>query len=305
MKLEGMQGAEGSPEQQRQSPGRMGTRRKRHLSPSGSGSTSSSECDECCYRRICRRKGKRKARRSNTEEMSDCKDRGNYWLAGAHIPSLPTWAIKRRKKTARRKGSGKEGEGSTPYHNDNFPGLLLDWKVRERILNGRYVDVFALNPDLDEGKEIERSFHNWLAGYTVFMGVVAIAYPERGWHLINHLSNVLKAMRVAGEAAAIDYDTAFRQRASNSSHARWDLLNTDLWLVCVLPKIKRKSEGRTLLKRVRKKDPRKRVCWKFNDGECHRECCKFEHYCENCLGPHPKLHCMQLTGEQEQFEEVE
>ncbi|KAL8169305.1 UNVERIFIED_CONTAM: hypothetical protein K2H54_043850 [Gekko kuhli] len=55
---------------------------------------------------------------------------------------------------------------------------------------------------------------------SVFMGVVISSYPERGWHLVNHMANILKARTMANESAAIEYDEAFRKRASYSAVAR-------------------------------------------------------------------------------------
>lgn len=37
------------------------------------------------------------------------------------------------------------------------------------------------------------NFTNRLGGHQVYMGVVMTASPERGWHLKNHLGNVLRA----------------------------------------------------------------------------------------------------------------
>lgn len=52
-------------------------------------------------------------------------------------------------------------------------------------------------------------FH-WLAGYTVYMTLVGTAFLERVWHLMSHLSNILKARALVGEGPAVKYDEAFR-----------------------------------------------------------------------------------------------
>ncbi|KAL8207524.1 UNVERIFIED_CONTAM: hypothetical protein K2H54_057481 [Gekko kuhli] len=177
--------------------------------------------------------------------------KGDYWEKGAHIPSLPPWAWKRRGEGA---GPGEvwgselqDASRAFPAFSDaeDPPGIHLPRKIRERILDGYYVDIFSLlKPDNEEGMRgpqseknknsrlaVERNFINWMSDYAVFMGVVISSYPERGWHLVSHMTNVLKACTMANESAAIEYDEAFRKRASYSAVARWDLINDKIWLV--------------------------------------------------------------------------
>lgn len=66
-------------------------------------------------------------------------------------------------------------------------------------------------------------------------GVMISAYPEWGWHLVNHISNVLKACTMANETVAIEYNEAFHKRAFYSEVARGDLINKKIWLVKVGP----------------------------------------------------------------------
>lgn len=70
--------------------------------------------------------------------------------------------------------------------------MYLAQKVRERILNGYFIDVFTLlRPKAKSGKtgtkkdkkgaakgSAERTFHNWMAGYTVYMTLVGAVFPE-------------------------------------------------------------------------------------------------------------------------------
>ncbi|KAL8221468.1 UNVERIFIED_CONTAM: hypothetical protein K2H54_068173 [Gekko kuhli] len=162
---------------------------------------------------------------------------GNYWRAGALVPGLPAWLHKRRAKGEQDSSSvwvSEESQGALPpsqYSDiDDPPGIHLLRKLRERVLDGYYVDIFSLlKPEGEAGKtgpgqekkrgskgSPERSFQNWLKGYTVYMSLVAAAYPERGWHLANHLGNVLKARSMASDAPAMDYDEEFRKKASHN-----------------------------------------------------------------------------------------
>ncbi|KAL8219518.1 UNVERIFIED_CONTAM: hypothetical protein K2H54_026194 [Gekko kuhli] len=210
------------------------SRPKRPRSPVESISSSDEDVQNHPKRkRKISRKGKSRSSREHREDSDESSGesasdedsthaKGDYWEKGAHIPSLPPWAWKRRGEGA---GPGEvwgselqDASRAIPAFSDaeDPPGIHLPRKIRERILDGYYVDIFSLlKPDNEE----------------VFMGVVISSYPERGWHLVNHMANVLKARTMANESAAIEYDEAFRKRASYSAVARWDLINDKIWLV--------------------------------------------------------------------------
>lgn len=54
------------------------------------------------------------------------------------------------------------------------------------------------------------------------LDVVQSAYPERGWLLANHMTNVLHTQPLVNNAATIEYGMAFRKCTSHSSRARWE-----------------------------------------------------------------------------------
>ena len=125
---------------------------------------------------------------------------------------------------SRHKGAPTEPPG---VHTDidDPPGKHLRHKLRERALDGFYVDIFEfVEPDSEAGSTgsrkdakckpetpRDRSVANWLWGYTEYMALIAAAYPERGWHLCCHLSHVLEARAMVGELAAMVYDQAFHK----------------------------------------------------------------------------------------------
>ncbi|KAL8219517.1 UNVERIFIED_CONTAM: hypothetical protein K2H54_026186 [Gekko kuhli] len=207
---------------------------------------------------------------------------------------------------------------STYANGEEPPGLHLSEELRDSILDGYYVNVFTLlqkrgteartlKSDKKEKKErseeAERTFLNWVSGYLVYAGVVATAYPERGWHLLNHMSNVVEARVLAGEGAAIDYDETCRKLASRNERARWDLLQDKVWLREVGPCIKGKSEVKPDRWSARK-DRSRGICWEYNQGRCRRARCKFSHACELCGGGHGRVYCTRATGGQPPFRNV-
>ncbi|KAL8221428.1 UNVERIFIED_CONTAM: hypothetical protein K2H54_067604 [Gekko kuhli] len=197
---------------------------------------------------------------SSGEVSSEGDDRplpSDYWAAAAHEPGLPAWAIHRRALIARAaRGpavvwddvdvSDPSSIVSTYSNGEDPPGRHLSDEVRDSILDGYHVDVFTLHKKRgdeartlksgkkekkDKTEEVERTFINWVSGYLVYAGVVATAYPDRGWHLLNHMSNVVKARILAGEGPAIEYDETCHKIASRDDRARWDLLQDKIWLL--------------------------------------------------------------------------
>ncbi|KAL8220795.1 UNVERIFIED_CONTAM: hypothetical protein K2H54_054967 [Gekko kuhli] len=180
----------------------------------------------------------------------------NYWATAAHEPGLSAWALYRRALAYRVGGDPgvvwDDVDVADPssilftYSNgEEPPGLHLSEELRDSILDGYYVNVFTLlqkrgtkartlKSDKKEKKEwteeAECTFLNWVSGYLVYAGVVAMAYPERGWHLLNHMSNMVKARVLVGKGPAIDYDETYRKLTSCNDRARWDLLQDKVWL---------------------------------------------------------------------------
>nr|XP_008110540.1 PREDICTED: uncharacterized protein LOC103279091 [Anolis carolinensis] len=257
----------------------------------------------------------------------DLVDRDNYWRTAALVPGLPKWAIRDRTETAAALGApcGAWGKRKAPaptlpgpfQDNEDPPGTHLSPHIISKILKGYYVDVFSLiKPEGEDGREppqkgrrrkgekdrpVEQNFVNWMAGFSEYLGVVATSFPDRAWHLANHQKTVVKARRMAGEAAAIAYDEAFRKRVSQSARVRWDLKNHDIWLTEVGPSIKSKSDVGRLDRGWGRKDSRRAVCWEFNIGKCQRARCRFDHVCEYCTGNHTKMSCGKLGSNGQPF----
>lgn len=139
---------------------------------------------------------------------------GDYWKAGVKLPGLLFWISRRRKPDSKAAsevcGANQPCGGLMSCRIQDFEdplGVHLPRKVRERILDGFYVDIFTLlKLDIKVAKKgtkkdkkgaakwsMELNFNNWMAGYTVYMTLVGAVFPERAWHLMNHFNNVLKA----------------------------------------------------------------------------------------------------------------
>ncbi|XP_077780548.1 uncharacterized protein LOC144326953 [Podarcis muralis] len=237
-----------------------------------------------------------------------------YWGFGESASGLPRWAWERRSNTHRALYGAvqecKDGmlvpdvKVSTNSARDIIPGSHLSSKMRSRILNGRYVDMFRLLPPSEEqdkegssskkrsgASTVDRTFEHWLDCFQVFAGVVVAAYPRRSLHLFVYLSIVRSAFSKAGEKAAIKYDENFRRRAAKIPSARWDRKDLDVWTTHVAPLIDKKVPEQQKSKFSAFRSGRRLLCWDFNKGSCQRPACRFTHNCEKCNGSHPASSC--------------
>ncbi|XP_077783390.1 uncharacterized protein LOC144327500 [Podarcis muralis] len=274
------------------------------------------------HRRSSRRRAKRRRDESSSSysgtSSSSSDDEGNhmelYWGFGELASGLPKWAWERRANTHRAKyGAVQECRDgvlvpdvkvSTNSARDIIPGSHLSTKLRSRILNGRYVDMFKLIPpseDQEKGSSssrkrpgiatADRTFERWLDCFQVFAGVVMAAYPRRSVHLMVYLTTVRSAFSKAGEKAAIKYDENFRRRAAKIPSARWDRKDLDVWTTYVAPLIDKKVQDQQKSKFSAFRPGRRLLCWDFNKGSCQRPTCRFAHVCEKCNGSHPATSC--------------
>ncbi|XP_077782854.1 uncharacterized protein LOC144327388 [Podarcis muralis] len=250
---------------------------------------------------------------SSSSEDESGASRELYWGFGESASGLPRWAWDRRANTHRaRYGAVQECKDgvlvpdvkvSTNSARDIIPGSHLSTKVRSRILNGRYVDIFILAPpseDQEKGNSskkrpgapnMDRTFEQWLDCFQVFAGVVVAAYPRRSLHLLVYLSIVRSAFTKAGEKAAIKYDENFRRRAAKIPSARWDRKDLDVWTTYVAPLIDRKGPEQQKSKNPAFRSSRRLPCWEYNKGSCQRPGCRYAHICEKCNGSHPASSC--------------
>ncbi|XP_077784236.1 LOW QUALITY PROTEIN: uncharacterized protein LOC144327715 [Podarcis muralis] len=236
-----------------------------------------------------------------------------YWGFGEAASGLPRWAWQRGANTHRaRYGAVQECKDgvlvpdvkvSTNSARDVIPGSHLSTKLRARILNGRYVEIFKLTPPSEDQERVsssrkrtgvssaDRTFERWLDCFQVFAGVVMAAYPRRSLHLLVYLSIVRSAFTKAGEKAAIKYDENFRRRAAKIPSARWDRKDLDVWTTYVAPLIDKKAPEQQRMRPGAFKTARRLTCWDFNKGSCQRQGCKFAHMCDRCNGLHPASSC--------------
>ena len=175
---------------------------------------------KCCGGHAKRCRGNRSSSSSGSSSSSSDGESGDslrlYWGFGESASGLPRWAWQRRANSHRAKYGATqeylndvpvpEVKVSTNKARDIIPGSHLSSKLRNRILEGRYVDIFKPAPPEEDlpgqdkvassskkrasSAKVEKTFERWLDCFQVFAGVIAAAYPKRALHLIVYQSIV-------------------------------------------------------------------------------------------------------------------
>ncbi|XP_053167389.1 uncharacterized protein LOC128351680 isoform X3 [Hemicordylus capensis] len=209
-----------------------------------------------------------------------------------------------------------------PYGGMGLPlgGHLLP-STKEKILKGEYVDIFSLlfrEPEVKhkEGesckeheatkrKPVEKTWNNWLSGFTIYMGVIVQAQPARAPSLLKYMDIIHRAVSDFAGSSWIRYDESFRMRAALDPTLPWDAPLQELWLVTMSPARPvdgdRSDSGHLLSRAAGSSTPAgigqqwvqpHLVCWEYNSkGKCSRSPCRFKHMCGVCGARHPSSSC--------------
>ncbi|XP_053112579.1 formin-F-like isoform X2 [Hemicordylus capensis] len=209
-----------------------------------------------------------------------------------------------------------------PYGGMGLPlGDHLLPSTKEKILKGEYVDIFSLlfrEPEVKhkEGesckeheatkrKPVEKTWNNWLSGFTIYMGVIVQAQPARGPALLKYMDIIHRAVSDFSGSSWVRYDESFRMRAALDPTLPWDAPLQELWLVTMSPARPiegDRSDSGHLLSKPSGVPPAggtgqqwvqpHLVCWEFNtNGRCSRSPCRFKHACGVCGARHPSSSC--------------
>ena len=131
-----------------------------------------------------------------------------------------------------------------------------------------------------------------------------IGYHSRGQDLRRH--------------RVVAYDRQYRREALARNYLNWSVVNSRLYSEALTGRAKVIPQCRYCLSETydvraclsnpdildqvhRPASPHSHfaakdtICRNFNDGRCRHDCCKYQHMCRECLGPHPWLSCLKNT----------
>ncbi|XP_053169074.1 protein diaphanous homolog 1-like isoform X1 [Hemicordylus capensis] len=204
-------------------------------------------------------------------------------------------------------------------------GLLLGDRLlpatKEKILKGEYIDIFSLlfrkpgvkhkegesfkDHEATKRKPVEKTWNNWLSGFTIYMGVIVQAQPARGPALLKYMDMIHRAVSDFAGSSWIRYDESFCMRAALDPSLPWDTPLQELWLVIMSqprPVEGDRSDSGHLLSRAAVPSTSggagqqwvqpHLVCWEYNThGKCTWSPCRFKRACGVCGAKHPSFVC--------------
>ena len=160
------------------------------------------------------------------------------------------------------------------------------------------------------------SFSLWMQAWNIYLSVMLTHNTARALELIGYQRIITSANQSLPLKAWLQYDGQFRTLAASNPHLRWDLRHPELWYEAMATANTQKDTKRWPCpycgaknhfpencprspfrdssqhhKPSIRRAPGPAICGDFNNGQCSRNICNFQHICLSCKGPHPRISC--------------
>ena len=202
-------------------------------------------------------------------------------------------------------------------------------ELQQQIIRGEFVDFAVLlhkTSFVDAAQQTTQhythkppaisSFSMWMQAWNIYLSVILTHNAARALELIGYQRIITSANQSLPLKAWLQYDGQFRTLAASNPHLRWDLRHAELWYEAMAtPNIQRDTKRWPCPYCGAKnhfpencprspfcdssqynRPPNRRasgatICGDFNNGQCTRNTCNFQHICLSCKGPHPRVSC--------------
>ncbi|XP_056003510.1 uncharacterized protein LOC125663021 [Ostrea edulis] len=201
----------------------------------------------------------------------------------------------------------------TPYINNI--GMHVVQAIRQKIIEGRYIDLVSLLPpkaggggrERERERERERklvmnnlgeivtrdstpkrieSIEKWTDVMLNFAAIYLKEHPAKNIDLLKYIQTVrMGAGR--GYKWWYEYDIQYRLRKVNDPGSSWGEVDSELWLMYMTP-----SSVETHTLSLKQAPAAAGKCYDFNfQGSCSKFPCFYDHMCLRCNGQHAMMHC--------------
>jgi len=204
-------------------------------------------------------------------------------------------------------------------------------ELQQQIIKGEYVDFAVLLDktsftDTAHTTHAHQTTHNathkptpitsfsmWMQAWNTYLTVILSHNPARALELVGYQRIITSASHTFPLKAWLRYDGQFRTMAASNPYLRWDQRHQELWYENMssttttqrwpcpycgaknhYPDNCPHSPFRDSSQRSRppnRRTPGTPICGDFNNGQCTRNACSFQHICLTCKGPHPRISC--------------
>ena len=160
------------------------------------------------------------------------------------------------------------------------------------------------------------SFSMWMQAWNIYLSVILTHNAARALELIGYQRIITSANQSLPLKAWLQYDGQFRTLAASNPHLRWDLRHPELWYEAMTTANTQKENKRwpcpycgaknhfpencprspfrdssQYNRPSNRRAPGTPICGDFNNGQCTRNACNFQHICLSCKRPHPRVSC--------------
>ena len=204
--------------------------------------------------------------------------------------------------------SNNQSMSSVISINDQL-GLNVSQQLREKIVNGEYVDLGALLANsaqdqpscftIDTNGQLQAQpkankkisdLNTWFDVFLTYISIYISAHPESTQGLLKYMYTVkLGASRSTGLGWR-DYDQQFRLKKSKCPALSWGTVDQELWLLYMQYVPSQSNYGTSTTYRK---------CFEYNNkGKCSLPHCRYLHKCLKCNNPHPAINCKVYNSTQ-------
>jgi len=197
---------------------------------------------------------------------------------------------------------------------DNL-GLTTPQHIKDRIWRSEYIDLAILqkgaahNEDtpvpwginangaiqaLRRPTSIINTVAEWTDAFLIYSSIYLEKHGNKAQQLLKYISTIRTAANRFGGGGWKAYDRQFRLRMEKFPNTDWSTINTELWLMLLMPSNNRLPQPTHT---YTNKPANKLPCYDYNDATCRRTSCRFAHICMNCSKPHPAQSCTKPNNE--------
>ena len=136
--------------------------------------------------------------------------------------------------------------------------------------------------------------------FRIYAAIYSKANPNRAIEILQHIENIKDAAVKNTWSSVYEYNKIFRNVMETFPGRNWAII-TDVWIKVMEAKTpfntpsqssSMSNSGFGNLNELRHRSSKTELCFKFNNGKCPHQNCKFEHKCSKCFQTnHGFSHC--------------
>ena len=166
--------------------------------------------------------------------------------------------------------------------------VLSQQDVRMEMVNRNGMSFWVPINDRDSNQNSITSFGKWQQAFRVYTTIYVEGHPHKAKELMQYSHVIYSASLNFVWENVYAYDIDFRLHLSKYPRRNWGIILNQAWTLRMKDRVKTPSQGGAVGSDSsgstgNSSFHRKKICWKYNSGECtYGFSCKFDHRCGIC-----------------------